>query len=161
MERIFDPDAVNDSFLAEEQEDDEQQTVLDNWKMTYYQRTMSRSEELEEINRSFQKLKARPFDYQNVYDESDPPPLSVLAAERVAEEIAVTPAEEEERESRLTEESVYMGFGSFGIAPRIEMSSEDARQRLLNAERYVIFSTKYFPVAIEALVNPLKMGPTV
>ncbi len=130
---------------SSEEEESEEQIIIENWKLTYYQRTLNRSDELEEINRSFRNLKCAPFD-EDLLENSRLPPLTFLKAEEIAKEVENsnkgnqsneeenTEEQCEEIESKLSEASIYCG-SSFGEAPRISMSRADTKQKLLNAER--------------------------
>eukprot|EP00794_Sanderia_malayensis_P010982 gene10982-12145_t len=129
-------------------EDGEDHGMTENWKLTYYQRTLGRREELAEINRCFQKLKSAPFDDREVLDDTRLPPLTFLKAEEVAKEIEAfkkkRKSEVKNKEQveecgedvfdKLSHASVYRGV-SFGGAPKISMACEDTKQKLLNAER--------------------------
>lgn len=110
--------------------------MVENWKLTFYQRTLSRSERLEEINRNFSKLKGKPYEFEKHF-ESEPAPLFALEAEKIAQEAEKQGAVSAKKQANLSEASIYCGESSFGFAPKVEISAEDTKQRLLNAERYV------------------------
>ena len=111
--------------------------MVEDWKLTYYQRTLSRNDKLDAINRNFSKLKGKPHDFENSIEDLEPAPLSILAAERIAEE-AEKKGNITAKKCTLSEASIYCGEDSFGHAPKVEISVDDTKQRLLNAERFVL-----------------------
>ncbi len=132
-------DEESDHQINEEEENE--QIAVENWKLTYYQRTLSRSNELEEINEGFRNLRTKTFESE-VIDNIRLPPLKFLKAEQVAKEFADGDSMEdtengldEDVDCQISAASIFGGDGSFGKAPVIEMSVEDTKQRLLNAER--------------------------
>eukprot|EP00795_Rhopilema_esculentum_P016516 gene16516-7938_t len=132
-EKCPEVDTITDSFGAEDRKD--QDNPQENWKLTYFKRTLSRGEELDMINRSFKELKARPFDFQNIYDDLDPVPLPALAAEQVAKEVGGENEAAKMSKDNISNESIYCGDSSFGHAPGIEAITGDAKEKLLNSER--------------------------
>ena len=94
---------------------------------------MSRGEKLDAISRNFSKLKGRPHDFENTDETIEP--LSILAAEKFAREAREKDIVPEK--CSLSEASVYCGEDSFGAAPKVESLGEDAKLRLLIAERFV------------------------
>ena len=132
-EKCPEVDTITDCFGAEDRKD--QDIPQENWKLTYFKRTLSRGEELDMINRSFKELKARPFDFQNIYDDLDPVPLPVLAAEQVAKEVGGKNEAAKRSKDNISDESIYCGDSSFGHAPGIEAITGDAKEKLLNSER--------------------------
>ena len=123
-----------ESPLDEDERDQEQ--VPESWKLTFYQRTLSRGDKLDAINRNFSKLKGKPYDFENTKEDIEPGPLPVLAADKIAQEAQDNEAVASKK-CGLTEASIYCGESSFGHAPKVEISAEDAKKRLLNAERLV------------------------
>ena len=141
---------LNASNNEVDDENDEQteRNKYDNWKLAYYQKTLDRPDELEEINRHFQKLTAHPFDYDNIMEKADPPPLTKLTAEDMAvlEEKTMESSDEANLETEQLKKSLnitdisVLGYmtSEAVLPPMLAKTMDDAKLKLLNAERYEV-----------------------